>query len=1280
MWASDPETTKQGFADGANVNTAIPQLGSDASGWTTLAGNGAQWKADAGVKLNNKPALEFNNSDSLACIYTEDGPNPAQLTVIAVGYTNLISGTDYWFDGYDGDVWRRVAFYQTDTVWGMSLGSGGTSTAPSDTDAHVVMINANYNGEGGNSDLMYVDDVLRNSASLGNPTSMEGVSIGSAGSGSFLWGGFIAFYGIYEGTLQVDEPGLYQSLMDFLGSFYNLPVGRRQFRFNTTLPDLSDLDGDGVNYDFEDLVENGNSVTWEIENGPSGIDFNGGILEGTLGSSASASSPYTATITATNNDGQELTQNITWTITNRPPIQLQDLKDRTSVDEQVIENFDVSTYFESPDGDTVTHTIQSGAPSGISCSTAGLYSGTIADGENASSPFTVTHRVTDSDGGYVEGTFTWTVNETPGANNDPVVDTVIPDQENNDEEVINLDISSNFSDPDGDTLTFSVSAGALPTGLSLSSAGVISGTIADGASASSPFSITIEADDGNGGTVTDAFSWTVNDPPDFNKVVDAGGGGDYLTIQAAIDAAQSGDYIRIVAGDYDESPRIAGLSNVSFIGDTDNDGWPLVRMRPPDESVTWTNTSDDVWETTDFGAAIEILSFDDGVMIPFMGPHTLINYPDFVNAVFFEDDGTDVYHQLAGRGVDYDNEEGIVFWECFKSCAYQDAADSDKVYIRFADGTDPNDLDIRASYDTGETDIKFRVYGGTNQNLIFKNIAFFGHPTNFQARTALGSSAADGLQLENCHFSAQRDGIDFNYASGATVTDCRFDNRFHVQTTGAWGAGSSTSPGVDRDTGNRQMAYEFEKYIHFTSDSHGIGLKGFYAADLTVTGCDFMGGMQGANLVHNGGAGQTQNGDGFVFDDCTFVGHSSLGFYITPGSINGILKNSEFENCNSSIRAGSQDKDFNLSWEIFNNLFVNPEGIGNHWRNHWYAGGGALTTSRDIRLYHNTFAGGRSVMTYETTRGNVLGGLPYVSFQNNLFDSGYRVFGKHVLDSNGESVGLFDYNWHGSGDSNTTTTAQTWYGANNDEEIGNRFWAGSYPQSLVVPGASAVIGAAGTLPVGWTALDSASSNMGCDLNDWAASRNLLTASHDFTDASWSTTGLATIAADTSVTDPFGGTGAYLMEDDGTTSSYHMMYASNAAPENNGELIFSIYVREVAGSPLIGLGNRSSLGADAHRTWYKFLSNQHRHNDSGGTWTRVGSEYANYGWRRIWAIWEPTGATTDDPGVFLREDDDEITNTPTYPAASESYSVHIFGAQLEYANGRRRPTPLETITP
>ncbi|NJR40948.1 MAG: hypothetical protein HC781_21565 [Leptolyngbyaceae cyanobacterium CSU_1_4] len=103
-------------------------------------------------------------------------------------------------------------------------------------------------------------------------------------------------------------------------------------------------------------------------------------------------------------------------------------------------------------------------------------------------------------------------------NSNPSVFTPIPDQVANEDVLFGMNIKNNFKDMDGDTLTFILDAATpLPDGLTLNSTtGVIDGIPTNPAVAD--YTITVIASDGNGGSVTDTFTITVNNSNDAPTV------------------------------------------------------------------------------------------------------------------------------------------------------------------------------------------------------------------------------------------------------------------------------------------------------------------------------------------------------------------------------------------------------------------------------------------------------------------------------------------------------------------------------------------------------------------------------------------------------------------------------------------------------------------------------------------------------------------------------------------------------------------------------------------
>ncbi len=255
----------------------------------------------------------------------------------------------------------------------------------------------------------------------------------------------------------------------------------------------TNTDGDAVSLAISARANDHDTLTYSATGLPTGLSINSstGLISGTISSTADASSPYAATVTASDSSHSN-TQAFTWTVYQH--ILFTDPGSQSNADGDVV-SLPISAT--DPDGDTLSYSA-TGLPSGLSInSSTGVISGTIANNADGSSPYTVT--VTASDGSHsASDTFTWTVTHM-GLNNPGT-------QTNSDGSTVSLQMSGR--DVDHDTLTYS--ATGLPTGLSISSSsGLISGTIGNTDYTSSPYTVTVTATDTGSHSASQTFLWTV---------------------------------------------------------------------------------------------------------------------------------------------------------------------------------------------------------------------------------------------------------------------------------------------------------------------------------------------------------------------------------------------------------------------------------------------------------------------------------------------------------------------------------------------------------------------------------------------------------------------------------------------------------------------------------------------------------------------------------------------------------------------------------------------------
>ena len=283
----------------------------------------------------------------------------------------------------------------------------------------------------------------------------------------------------------------------------------------TSIANQAGTDGQPVSIDvhgyFADADNDG--LTYSATGLPAGVTINAGtgVISGNLGihaSTATTSGAYAIVVTASDGKGGVVSESFTLNVVNPAPAGVADAFSGTQ-GSPVSGN--VLTNDTDPDGDTlsVSTTPVQGPANGILVLNS---NGTFVYTPNASFHGTDTfqYQVIDADGGTSTATVTLTI---AAVNSAPVNSGVIGTQIGNDSTTVNLNVAGQFSDADGDTLTYS--ATGLPPGLTMSPTGLITGTLGSSASqggTNGTYAVTVSAADGRGGLTTQVFNFNVVNP------------------------------------------------------------------------------------------------------------------------------------------------------------------------------------------------------------------------------------------------------------------------------------------------------------------------------------------------------------------------------------------------------------------------------------------------------------------------------------------------------------------------------------------------------------------------------------------------------------------------------------------------------------------------------------------------------------------------------------------------------------------------------------------------
>ncbi len=351
--------------------------------------------------------IQASDPDNDPLSYTAAGL-PSGLSINAS--TGLIAGTIAGTAGSD------TPYNATVTA------SDGTHTA-SDTFTWTVSnggVQVANPGTQNNAELDNVSLQINATEAAGNPLSYSATGL-PLGLQIDYASGIIS--GSIDGSAAETNGGVYQvTVLADDGQGNN---GSTAFTWNVThtnqAPSLDNpgdqlnQTGDVVSLPLNGYDDDGDTVTYSAAGLPPGLslDTTSGIISGTLPASAGASTPYSVTVTAS--DGTlTASQTFNWFVTANA-VTLTSPGDQTNNEGDA-----VSLQLSASDANNLALTYQaSSLPSGLTInSSTGLISGTVASGDAANGPYTVTVSASDTQRNSSAEQFTWNVN---AANQNSVV-------------------------------------------------------------------------------------------------------------------------------------------------------------------------------------------------------------------------------------------------------------------------------------------------------------------------------------------------------------------------------------------------------------------------------------------------------------------------------------------------------------------------------------------------------------------------------------------------------------------------------------------------------------------------------------------------------------------------------------------------------------------------------------------------------------------------------------------------------------------------------------------
>lgn len=358
------------------------------------------------------------------------------------------------------------------------------------------------------------------------------------------------------------------------------------------------------------------------------------------------------------------------------------------------------------------------------------------------------------------------------------------------------------------------------------------------------------------------------------------------------------------------------------------------------------------------------------------------------------------------------------YWDGIEALyAYLDGT----TYIRFRNGDNPNEKDIKAAPKGGGIQIKDKSHIVISDLLI------------------RGAENCIVLEGKDCHDNI----IEKNYLSHgrSRISIIKGSSRNHVRnnemTLGYYGY---SSPGAwgPATVENYQTAIRVHIYREFkctmgndVSDDSALLINGAGEAN-EISGNHIFNGLVGIDCSNTSKLDCHHN---------TIHNMSSVGICTIEGVVEGHFHDNLIYDCNINYRIHhyNTSRDNKRSEYYYRNRSYEPGTTGSHIYVHVLEGGWpADTVHPRIHIYQNTFAGGGGVFGPGGTSTSGCG-MSNTYFLNNIFSGGDFCRARIKFMSEKSSVAAFDYNWVG-GTYPPKEKFPAWFGPHNVNAQNQLLW------------------------------------------------------------------------------------------------------------------------------------------------------------------------------------------------------------------------------------------------